>query len=84
MNDSFEVTVGREGRILLPAKIRRATGMEPGSHVVARVEGECVVLIPREAIKHRLWEMFSDDEGSMAEELLAERRAEAARGAAEE
>jgi hypothetical protein len=49
---------------------------------VVRVEDGCVVLIPRDAIKRRLREMFADVEGSMADELIAERREEAAREAA--
>jgi AbrB family looped-hinge helix DNA binding protein len=79
MVDRYEVTVGPEGRVLIPVEVRRATGIEPGTSVVVRVEGEQVVLIPHEAIKRRLRRMFADIEGSMAEELIAERRAEARR-----
>lgn len=55
------------------AEKRLAAGLEPGSSVVVRVEGEHVVLIPRATIKRRLQQMFAGVEGSMAE-----RRAEAA------
>lgn len=79
MNDRYEVTVGPEGRVLIPAEVRRAAGLEPGTSVVLRIEGEQVVLTPCEAIKRRLRQMFAGIEGSMAEELMAERRAEAAR-----
>ena len=78
MNDRYDVTVGPEGRVLIPAEIRQAAGLEPGTSVVVRIEGDHVELIPRAAIKRRLRQMFAGDEGSMAEELIAERRAEAA------
>jgi AbrB family looped-hinge helix DNA binding protein len=83
MTNQNEVKVGAEGRVLLPASVRRAAGVEPGSILVVRVEGDRIVLTPREAIKRRLHEMFSGIEGSMSEELIAERRIEAERGAAE-
>lgn len=79
MNDSYEVTVGSEGRVLIPVGIRRAAGFEPGASIVVRLEGEQAVLIPRDAIKRRLRRMFAGIQGSMAEELIAARQAEAAR-----
>jgi len=82
MNDRYEVTVGPEGRVLIPAEVRRAAGLEPGTRAVVRVEGEQVVIVPREAVKRRLRQMFSGVAGSMADELIAERRAEARRDAA--
>ena len=82
MNRRTQVKVGPEGRVLIPADVRRAAGIEPGTILVVRVEGECVVLTPRDAIKQRLRKMFSDVPGSMAEELIAERREQAARDAA--
>jgi hypothetical protein len=53
--------------------------MEPGASVVVRLEGARVVLTTREGIKRQLQQMFSGMAGSMAEELIAERRAEAKR-----
>jgi AbrB family looped-hinge helix DNA binding protein len=77
--DRVEVKIGPEGRVLIPAGIRRAAGLEPGTTALIRVEGERVVLIPRAAIRARLRNMFADVDGSMAEELMAERREEARR-----
>ena len=79
MSSTEEVKVGREGRVLIPAEIRRAAGIKPGTTLIVRVEGERVVLIPRDAIKRRLRQMFAEVEGSMAAELIAERHEEAAR-----
>ena len=82
MSAGVQVRVGPEGRVLIPAAVRRAAGIQPGTSLVVRVEDGRVVLIPRDAIKRRLREMFADVEGSMADELIAERREEAAREAA--
>lgn len=75
----YEVRMGPEGRVLIPAEIRRAVGLEPGERIVVRVEGDRIVLLPREAIKRQLQDPFKDVDGSMSEELIAERRKEAAR-----
>lgn len=76
MDETYEVTVGPEGRVLIPAGMRRASGIEPGSTVVVRLEGDRVVLTSHSAIKRRLQRMFAEQDGSMAEELISERRAE--------
>ena len=81
MSDTGVVSVGPKGRVVIPAGIRRALGIEEGSELVALVEGEAVVLVPRSAIKSRLRSIFAATANSMRDELLAERRAEAARDA---
>jgi AbrB family looped-hinge helix DNA binding protein len=81
MSDTGVVLVGPKGRVVIPAGIRRALGIEEGSELVALVEGEAVVLVPRSAIKTRLRSIFAATAGSMRDELIAERRAEAARDA---
>ena len=65
--------------MVIPAGIRHRLGIEEGSELVALVDGEAVVLVPRSAIKSRLRSIFADVEASMRQELIAERRAEAAR-----
>jgi AbrB family looped-hinge helix DNA binding protein len=65
--------------VVIPAGIRRSLGIEEGTELVALVEGEAVVLVPRSAIRSRLRSIFADVGASMREELIAERRAEAAR-----
>jgi hypothetical protein len=47
------------------------------------VEGDGVLLLPRDAVKARLRALFSGVETSLSEELLAERRAAAAAEAEE-
>lgn len=82
MSDTSVVAVGPKGRVVIPAGIRRELGIEEGSELVALVEGEAVVLVPRSAIKSRLRSIFAATEESMRDELIEERRAEAARDAA--
>lgn len=79
MSDTTVVSVGPKGRVVIPAGIRRELGIEEGSELVALVEGEAVVLVPRSAIKTRLRSLFAEAPSSMREELIAERRADAVR-----
>lgn len=79
MSDTNAVMVGPKGRVVIPAGIRRELGIEEGSELVALVEGEAVVLVPRSAIKARLRSMFAEVGASMRAELIAERQTEAAR-----
>ena len=81
MSDTHVVAVGPKGRVVIPASIRRELGIDEGSELVALVEGEAVVLVPRSAVKSRLRSIFADTGVSMRQELIDERRAEARREA---
>jgi AbrB family looped-hinge helix DNA binding protein len=80
MSDTYEVEVGPKGRVVIPAPIRRQLGIEEGTRLAVLVDEEAVVLVPRDALKRRLRAMFAGAQG-MADELIAERRAEAERDA---
>lgn len=75
-----EIHVGEQGRIVIPAEIRRMLDITPGSSLVARVQNNQLVLEKREAILKRIQSRFAviDSKISLADELIAERRAEAA------
>jgi AbrB family looped-hinge helix DNA binding protein len=75
------VRVGPQGRLVIPAALRRALGLHPGEDLVAWVEGDRLVLRPRRAVEAELWAMFPAGVPSLAAELIVERRAEAAREA---
>lgn len=83
---SNEVQVGAQGRLVIPAALRKALQIEPGDRLVARQEGEALVLERREAIRKRLQDRFRHipDEVSLVDELIAQRRAESAKEAAQE
>lgn len=78
---SHTLTVGERGRLVIPAELRRALGIGPGSTLLARVEdGARLVLEDRRSVARRLrgsWGPMPDGR-SAVDELLAERRAEAA------
>jgi AbrB family looped-hinge helix DNA binding protein len=77
MSDTI-VAVGRKGRVVIPASIRRALDLEEGSELVVTLELDGVLLLPRSAVRKRLRSMFAGVERSLADELIAERRAAAA------
>ena len=72
------VTVGPKGRVVIPAEVRRKLEIGEGTELVAMVEGDAVVLLPRHAVRARLRSLFAGIETSMADELIDQRRAAAA------
>jgi AbrB family looped-hinge helix DNA binding protein len=80
-----EVQIGVQGRLVIPAALRKALNLKPGDRLIARQEGERLVLERREAIEKRLQDRFRHipKEVSLVDELIAERRAEAAKEADE-
>jgi AbrB family looped-hinge helix DNA binding protein len=82
---SVEVHLGRQGRLVIPAVLRRSLGFEEGDALVAREEGGRLVLEKPEMIKQRLRARFAvvPSDRSLVDELIAERRAEAEREDAE-
>ena len=74
MSVTSVVTVGPKGRVVIPVEVRRALGLTEGSELVALIEGDAVVLMPRSSVRDRLRSLFASVEGSMAGELIGERR----------
>lgn len=75
------VVVGQKGRVVLPAPLRQALGFSVGTELIARIEDGALVLQTREAALEDLRRLFDHipPEVSLVDELLAERRREAAR-----
>ncbi|MCM0590217.1 MAG: AbrB/MazE/SpoVT family DNA-binding domain-containing protein [Gloeotrichia echinulata IR180] len=82
---SVEVHLGRQGRLVIPARLRRSLGFETGDALIARQEEGRLVLEKPETIKLRLKARFSQvpKDRSLADELITERREEAKREEAE-
>jgi AbrB family looped-hinge helix DNA binding protein len=78
MSDTSVVAVGPKGRVVIPIEIRRRLKLEEGSELVAVVEGDGVLLLPRQAVRERLRSLFAGSTTSVAGELIAERRKAAA------
>lgn len=78
---AVRVTVGPQGRIVIPAELRKELEIHAGEQLVARAERGRLVLETREAILARLQKRFAHipRDVSLADELIAERRAEGAR-----
>jgi AbrB family looped-hinge helix DNA binding protein len=78
--------IGPQGRVVIPAELRRELGIEPGETLMAHVEPGRLVLERRGEILSRLRSELraaTQPGTSMVDELLAERRREARREAAE-
>ena len=75
------VRVGRQGRIVVPYKIREEVGIEPGDELIACVEDGCLVLEKRQGVMRRMRGRFAgvSRERRLVDELIAERREEARR-----
>ncbi|BBL72702.1 AbrB/MazE/SpoVT family DNA-binding domain-containing protein [Methylogaea oryzae] len=78
---SNEIQVGAQGRLVIPAELRKALHLETGDRLVARLVGESLVLERREAVEKRVRARFAHipPDVNLAEELIAERRTEARR-----
>ncbi len=79
--EAIEVTIGRQGRLVVPAALRRRLGIQPGDVLVAKAEDDRLVLERRQAILARLQRRFADipADVSLVDELIADRREESAR-----
>jgi AbrB family looped-hinge helix DNA binding protein len=77
------VKVGPKGRVVIPAWVRERLDIAEGDELAVVVERDGVKFMARDAVLDELRAMFADYPGSPVDELIAERRAEAARDAAE-
>ncbi len=79
--EQYYLSVGPQGRIVIPIALRRAWRLEQGETLVARLEGDRLFLErPLDALERfkRSYPQLRD-EPNMVDELIAERRLEAAR-----
>ena len=77
-----QLRIGVGGRVVIPAEMRAALGVKPGDTLIAHViNGELTLMSQKTALR-RAQEMvrrFVPEGVSLVDELIAERRAEAAR-----
>ena len=76
-----EVSLGRQGRLVIPAALRRSLGFDEGDRLVAREDTGRLVLEKADQLKQRLQARFALVPGqrNLADELIAERRDEGQR-----
>jgi len=79
--DNIKTKLGQGGRIVLPAEFREALGVKVGDELILSLkDDEIHVFTRREAIKRAQGMLKHIAPGrSLADELIQERRAEAAR-----
>lgn len=77
----IQIQVGPQGRIVIPAPLRRTLGLKSGDTLVVYLEEGRLVLERPEVIKRRLKARFKrvPPGKSLAAELLTERREETSR-----
>ena len=74
------VRMGPQGRLVVPVELRRQLGLDEGSELAFRSDGRRLILEPRTEVLRRLRRRFADvRDVSLADELAADRRAEALR-----
>jgi AbrB family looped-hinge helix DNA binding protein len=76
------VVVGKQGRLVLPAEVRAALGVQPGDRLHLHLSGrQLVVQRPEDAVEELRGLAGAAASGrSLVEELIAERRREASAG----
>jgi len=81
LNARHELALSKQGRLVIPARLRRALGLQPGDRLVARQDGDRIILERREAVERRVKARVANipQDASLVDELLADRRAEAAK-----
>lgn len=79
--DRIKTKLGQGGRIVLPAQFRKTLGVKPGDELIlALMDDEVRVFTRRAAIKRAQGMLKHIAPGrNLADELIQERRAEAAR-----
>jgi AbrB family looped-hinge helix DNA binding protein len=80
-----QITVGERGRVVLPSAVRAELNLKPGTRMLLSTEKDgSLRLRPYRVVAEQSRGLLRDlPGGSMVDELLAERRAEAAREDAE-
>ena len=80
-NNETQVKIGPQGRLVIPAPIRKTLDLQPGDTLSARVRDGQLVLEKPEQVLARLKASFASvpADVSLVDELVSERRAEARR-----
>lgn len=79
---TFRAVLGEDGRVVIPAAERRRLGFRPGDTLIGESDGTSILLRSHEAVIREVQEFFAPYKRpgvSEVDELIAERRAEAAR-----
>ena len=78
----FKTQIGKGGRIVVPARLRKALEIKPGDAIVMRLEDSSIRLIPLHQAVELAQEkvrQYAPEGASLVDELIQARRAEAQR-----
>jgi len=84
MASSTMLKMGDRGRIVIPQQIREAQGLNTGDTLVIFEDEKGMTLMTRNQLKEKVQANYREYPKSMADELIADRRAEALRDCDEE
>ncbi|WAP66733.1 AbrB/MazE/SpoVT family DNA-binding domain-containing protein [Jiella pelagia] len=76
------IPITENGRLNIPADMRRALGLDGAGRVVLRLDADGIHITTREHALRRVRELvapYRQEDVSMVDELIADRRAEAAK-----
>ncbi len=79
---SFHTRLGEDGRVVIPASVRKELNLKPGDTLVAESDGHSLLLRSFDQVVKEtqdFFRQFATPGVSVVDELIAERRAEAAR-----
>jgi len=72
----------RQGRLVVPARVRAAAGLIPGAALAVRASHGRVIVEPLDVIEGKMWQVAARSRpGDATTELLEDRRREAEREA---
>jgi len=75
----YSVRLGRQGRVIIPAPLRKELGLRSGDTLLCGASHDKLILKVRGAAERELWARFAEVRGSLAKELIRDRRVEAKR-----
>ncbi|MCH8063130.1 MAG: AbrB/MazE/SpoVT family DNA-binding domain-containing protein [Chloroflexi bacterium] len=78
----IKTKLGKGGRVVIPAEYRKRLGIEPGDEIIVSFkDGEIKITTVREAVRRaqEIVRRFVPEGVSLVDELIQERRREAAR-----
>jgi AbrB family looped-hinge helix DNA binding protein len=81
MSEAAVVRMGPQGRIVVPAELRRELGLDEGSTLNATTRGGRLILEPRSVVLDRMRRRFAEAprSTSLSRELIDDRESEAQR-----
>ncbi len=73
----LSVSLGQNGRVVIPASVRKSLGLKRGQRLRLHLEDQKIILEKPENTLKKIQDRFSFIKQSLSEELIEERRKEA-------